>query len=240
MDSFGVPVSDDVMKENLWCEEDSHVVTDEKVIQKLQGFYERFLKLEICREGEKPKAPMEFKKVLAMINSALRAVYGLRLKETNVKRFYMLYPSQLKASFKDVDEKEVMIDLSRMGFVGSRDERTLIANEWIRVATGTDLRDEVIYEEGGMWHCKHVREWPAAATKSLREKSMAIFRNLGEVVECVNSETLQNKRTAQLTIEGVYGGRASVNFTERKITIEPRGKAAPSLPPFGQTSVAAT
>jgi hypothetical protein len=108
---------------------------------------------------------MEFKAVLAMINSALRAVYCLQLKETSLKEVYMLYPSQFKTGIKDVTGKEVMFDLSHMGFVCLRHESTLIANGWIRLATGADLRDNVIYEEGGTWECKPHDKWPEAAAR---------------------------------------------------------------------------
>jgi hypothetical protein len=49
---------------------------------------------------------------------------------------------------------------------------------------------------------------------------IAKFSNLEGAVEVVVPKTLQNRSTAQLTIEGVYGGRASVKFKEREITIE--------------------
>jgi hypothetical protein len=47
VDSFGVPVFSYTMKQNLGCEKDSQVLTDEMVIHKLQLFHNRFCKLEI-------------------------------------------------------------------------------------------------------------------------------------------------------------------------------------------------
>eukprot|EP00961_Rhodomonas_salina_P020380 273817-Rhodomonas_salina.2 len=77
---------------------DNNTINDPAVIQALQHLHNKFVGLDINRASKKPTAPVEFRAVLAMINSALCAVHCLKLKvfPGTCTEVYMLNPDSMQ------------------------------------------------------------------------------------------------------------------------------------------------
>ena len=178
-----------------------------------------------------------FKRAMGMINKALHQVYGMTLQRTEtsskIDSVYTLQPSTLKIGAKKSDPE---LDFAWMGFLRPPDPRVAVANQWIRLIAGQGVSvsndDDEMFNEGGEWVCSASNLWPVEEAAVAREASLRAFNGMCDFLGATMGEVVQNKRIAQMTIKAVYGGRAEVDFRQRRVKIQSRGPA-PTLSGFG-------